>query len=134
NADFDAQGYYVALKEVADLRLPVVNMSFGFLTLDQTSDLLFQNCINSGVVLVAAAGPHANDRSPPVFPADHPAVISVGALTDRDQRSPESNVGGNLWISAPGQNIWTVFGPTQCRAQGGSSFSSAMVSAAVWLA
>jgi hypothetical protein len=132
--DFDAESFYSALKDVAARRLPVLNLSLGSRTSDATTDRAIRECIDQGVTVIAAMGDYAAEGSPPVYPAANADVIAVGGTDRADRRTRSSSVGSHVWISAPSDDIWTLHGNADFRRQSGTSFASAMVSAAAWLA
>ena len=67
----------------------------------------YQNAINNataaGVLVVAAAG--NNSGGPITYPAAYDNAVAVGALTSSDQLAYYSNVGPQMWVSAPGSGI-----------------------------
>ncbi len=84
----------------------VINMSFGGPTADTGLQTAVNNAWNAGVVLVAAAG---NDNGGPVlYPAAFPNVMAIASLSQAGTRSTFSNVGPQLALSAPGENIASV--------------------------
>ncbi|MHB8684514.1 MAG: S8 family peptidase, partial [Dehalococcoidia bacterium] len=81
----------------------VINMSFGGSIADPGMQTSVNNAWNAGVVLVAAAG---NDNGGPVlYPAAFPNVMAIASLTQAGARSSFSNIGPQLALSAPGENI-----------------------------
>jgi subtilisin/minor extracellular protease Epr len=131
---FDSKAFYAALDAVVRERPPVLNFSLGSCTSDAMTDCLIQRCVESGVVVVAAMGDYAPQGSPPLFPAAHCGVVAVGGTTRFDEKTNSSSTGCHIWISAPGEDILTVSGDDAVVEADGTSYSTAMVSAAVWLA
>jgi hypothetical protein len=130
---FSPLAYYRALEAVAEARLPVLNLSLGSREPDSAAADLLGRCRKADVVLVAAVGDFAREGSPPTYPSAHEDVIGVGATDRSDQPTETSCRGPHVWISAPGQDIFTLYG-SRFREERGTSYSAAMVSAAVWLA
>jgi serine protease len=101
----------------------VVNMSFGYRSVDQAPAILKPwiegLAAQRDVVLVAAAG---NDGSFADFPASHPSVIGVAGSTPGGFRWDEtancrqagqcaSNFGGNVQLAAPALNVLSAWYP-----------------------
>jgi hypothetical protein len=101
----------------------VVNMSFGFRSVDQAPAILKPwiegLAAQRDVVLVAAAG---NNGSFADFPASHPSVIGVAGSTPDGFRWDEtancrqldncaSNFGGNVQLAAPALNVLSAWYP-----------------------
>jgi subtilisin family serine protease len=131
---FDSLAFYRALRQAAADKLPVVNLSLGACTSDVTTDLLIRECIENDVVVVAAMGDLAMHGSPPMYPAANCNVIAVGATNQFDRRRDSSSTGCHIWISAPGEDILTLRAGNEVGKEDGTSYSTAIVSAAVWLA
>jgi subtilisin family serine protease len=69
-----------------------------------------QKAVDNNVVVVFAAGNDGrNTDITPQFPGVYPEVIAVAWLDQRDQKSPSSNFGTNVDVSAPGENIFSSF-------------------------
>jgi len=83
----------------------IINMSMGG---PGTCPRFYQKTINAavarGAVIVAAAGNEDQDASK-VAPASCENVVTVGASTNNGVRSPFSNYGASVDISAPGGNM-----------------------------
>lgn len=131
---FDCESFYRALKQVADDCLPVVNLSVGSETEDPLTELLVRHCICQGVVIVAAMGDLFEKGNPPVYPAAIDGVIAVGGTNSQDERSKTSGTGRHICISAPSERILTLDGFDDYDCPSGTSYATAIVSAAVWLA
>lgn len=130
---FDPQAFHEALREARRDRLPILNMSFSSPELDPAATDEIRQCVESGVVLVAAMGDFG-PRGPKRYPAACPGVIAVGATDRTGKRWRTSSTGSHIWISAPGESIRTVSGDESYARMSGTSFATAMVTAAVWLA
>lgn len=105
-----AEAILYAVEHGAD----VVNLSLGT-TAD--SDLLaemVEDAVANGVVLVAAAGNW--NSSSEQYPAAEEEVIAVASIGPDGTKSPFSNYGSWVDISAPGESIYSTF-PTDGYAQ-----------------
>lgn len=95
-------GIRYALRNGAD----VISMSFGSEGSSLTEQVLINQCVAQGIVMVAAAG---NDNvSTPFFPASYDGVISVGATDQADVKAGFSNFGSNVDVMAPGVGIFST--------------------------
>ena len=67
------------------------------------------------------------------YPASNPNTISVGATDQDDKRASFSNYGSDLFISAPGEDIYSTSKGSNYGNKDGTSFSSPQVSAVIAL-
>jgi hypothetical protein len=133
--DFDSVACCEALRDVVRSGVRVVNFSIGTLVDDPMLRRQIQECVQSGVIVVAAMGNlYEKLGNPPIYPAAYDGVIAVGATTPDDVRAAWSGTGSHIDISAPGENIETTLGDSRRHLWSGTSFAAPMVSAAVWLA
>ena len=136
DAEFDAVAFYDALADVVKTKPAVLNLSMGGPDGGRDDDLsikhLLKDCHDAGVVVVAAIGDSASETA--LFPASDDNVIAVGSTDFQDRRVSASNFGPRLAICAPGVDIYAPLGDDEFYSQEGTSFSCAMVSAAIWLA
>lgn len=134
--DFDVKAFYAALDDVIESDTRVVNMSLTTRVADdETLKGRIRKCAERGKVVVAAMGDFEPQGSPTMYPAGFKDdVIAVGGTDRQDRRFPLSSRGDHIWISAPGEDIWTIYDRRRYQVQTGTSFATAMVSAAVWLA
>ena len=116
----------------------VINLSLGSSDNDPLVAEQVQYALDSGVVVVAAAGNDGGGQL--AYPANYPGVIAVGASDSVDNRASFSNYGSNLALVAPGTSSicstgWTVARPSDYYACGysGTSFSSPIVAGAAAL-
>lgn len=120
-----------AIYYATDHNARVINMSFS--TSTNSPDLLqaITYANSHGVVLIAAVG---NDgRETMVYPAGLHGVFGVGSTDKSDLRSPFSNWGDMLRLSAPGEALVTTYPGNNYAAVWGTSFSAALVSGAAAL-
>lgn len=130
---FESGAFYEALHAVAHSGASVLNLSMGSTLNDPVVKERIAECIANKVIVVAAMGNDGADGSPSMYPAAFDDVIAVGATNEGDARATWSSEGPHIFISAPGNNILTLFGPNRLRDRAGTSFAAPMVSAAVWL-
>ena len=115
--------WVVAAKEQNDANIGVINMSLGGSGTYETMDTAIANAAAAGIVTVVAAG-NADADAAGYTPANSPAAITVGALSDLDgqpggdapyegpcwtagcpeddARAPFSNYGDTVDLAAPG--------------------------------
>lgn len=128
---FSFDNYYRALTLVAITPLiRVVNLSLGESTESVREKELIERCIAQGKTVVAPIGNSPQD-SGPIYPALYPGVIAVGATDRADKRATFSINADRVDIAAPGvQLITTSQGPTGYASVDGTSFATALVTAA----
>lgn len=96
--------------EYAILRkVDVINLSIGWPASVDTAALrdAIQKAQTQGIVFVAAAGNDHHDT--PIFPCSHIGVICVGSHSIDGTSNLASNEGSQVDISAPGQNILSLY-------------------------
>lgn len=108
-SEYLAEGIIWAVDHGAD----IVNLSIGIsggCTTDWPTcgDAVVDDAIDradtAGVIIVAAAGNDSRDLVS--YPANHPAVLAVGATTETRDRAAYSDYGSALSIMAPGDLIY----------------------------
>ena len=82
----------------------VVSLSLGSDTPNDTEREAFRRAVDSGMLLIAAAGNAGNDQ-PLIFPAAYPGVLSVGAVDSSHALAAFSNTGDAQGLVAPGVGI-----------------------------
>ncbi|MBV8691718.1 MAG: S8 family serine peptidase, partial [Actinobacteria bacterium] len=125
-------GSWVArgLYDATDRGVKVINLSLGSPDQSQTVQDAVNYALGHGVVVVAAAG---NDgSSTPIFPADYPGVLSVGANDTSDNLTNFTNR-AHLDLSAPGVNLPVTAPNNSYKLLSGTSFSAPMASGAAAL-
>lgn len=116
-----------AIDYAIEKRVDVINLSMGSSEYSDIENEEIQKAINSGVVVVAAAGNDGNSTYE--YPASYDNVISVGATDKNNEKTIFSNYNNKISLCAPGENILTTNiqgGYSYCR---GTSFSAPIVSA-----
>jgi len=78
----------------------IINMSLGSEHMDQVLQGAITRAQQAGILLIAAAG--NENTNVPKYPASLPEVLSVGALSNSDQRASYSNYGLHVDVTAPG--------------------------------
>ena len=116
-----------AIYYAVDQGVTVINMSF---SLEEFSPELMRAvnyAVSRGVACVASAG---NDgRETLVFPASLGGTIGVAATAADDRLSPFSNYGSDVvTISAPGEDILTVYPGGRWALASGTSFAAPWIS------
>jgi serine protease len=108
--DDDGMGYEsdirYAVEQCVEAGAKIVNLSIGGPFMSQRSQRYYTEIVEKhGIMLIAAAG---NDGTTPgvhVYPASHPSVIAVGAVTEGGTRWAHSNRNNQIEFAAPGHNI-----------------------------
>ena len=131
--DPESGAYSDALAAVSRSNARVVNISLGSAMRDPDIAQQIANCIAKEIVVVAAMGNQGNNGSPVLFPTAEPGVIAVGATDPNGLRPAWASSGAQMLIAAPGELILAASGKSDLCTPSGTSYSAAMVSAAVWL-
>ncbi|OES45055.1 S8 family peptidase [Domibacillus iocasae] len=126
-----AEGITYSVDQGAD----VINLSLGGFMPAAVVEEAIQYAIDSGVVVVAAAGNESTDQYS--YPAAYPGVISVGNVGGSKTLSDSSNYGTSVDVVAPGENIYsTAYGAesgSKFERLTGTSMASPVVAAAAGL-
>ena len=121
----------LAINHAVAMGANILSNSWGsFFNSSLVADVI-ADAINSGVIVVAAAGNSNTDL--PVFPADLPGVIGVAATDAMDQKASFSNYGEYIDISAPGVNILSDYLGNSYTYMSGTSMATPHVSGLVAL-
>ncbi len=106
----------------------VINLSFGDVRQSSPMKQILLVANQQGIVCIAAAGNGGTDV--PIYPANYPYVISVGATDSMDIKSIWSNFGGLTDVMAPGEVIWSAIATSNSAYayMSGTSASSSLVS------
>ncbi|MGB9772942.1 MAG: S8 family serine peptidase [Bacteroidota bacterium] len=117
---------YEGIKYAVDNGASIINCSWGGGTLSQFEAEVLRYAEARGSLIVAAAG---NDSSSSLgYPASYPGVLSVASVDANDKKSPFSNYGYNVGISAPGESIFSTYPANQYRSMWGTSMATPVVS------
>ncbi len=129
-----------ALRYAIEKRVDVINISMGWPAATDSVELrqTFAQAQQAGIVIVAAAGNNNNNSFN--FPCSYPGVLCVAATGIDNTLTGFSNYGGQVDISAPGEEILSTYpnakSPVNFSVKGyellnGTSQAAPFVSAAV---
>jgi thermitase len=113
----------------ADNGAGVVNISYDIGSADAAMNDAAQYLRSKGGLLVMSAGNSNTDNGT----SENPYIINVAATTRNDARASFSNYGNYIDVSAPGEDILTVWENGQYGWAGGTSFSSPIAAGVVAL-
>lgn len=113
---------YEAILYAAGVGADIINCSWGSGSKGQAEAEIIKTVVNSGVVIVAAAG--NNGSNAPFFPASYDGVMSVAAVDRRDKKAYFSNYDKSVDISAPGVAILSSVPKNDYNYLDGTSFAS----------
>jgi subtilisin family serine protease len=103
----------------------VINMSFGTLQNSQAIKSSISFAQSKNVILVASAG--NNNTSSPQYPAAYSGVITAAATDIYDKKASFSNYGSNVFIDAPGVNIFSSYPGGYYSMVSGTSYSAPII-------
>lgn len=132
---FDEQGYTSNMDLMRGFRHAleeggqVVNMSWGTDESSTFMELAVGRALQSGLILVAAAGNEPHGR--PLYPAAYNGVISVAAAMENGTPWDQSNYGTHVTMLVPGQAEFPIGHNGPAGSYMGTSISSAYVSHAL---
>ncbi len=105
----------------------VINMSIGQKSESETMEVAVKYAAEHNVIMVAAAGNSGNDTL--MYPAAYDEVIGVGALDQDNQVRDNSQRNNSVFVTAPGENIYTTDVNDKYTYKSGTSYSAPFVSA-----
>ncbi len=129
NVDTTAEWIVSGIDWLLSQNVQVINMSVGG-PRNLLVDVAIQRTIQSGVVVVAAAG-NGGATAVAVYPAAQPGVIAVTAVDNDLELYSEANEGKYIDFSAPGVDIWTGNDKGAGKFVSGTSFAVPFVTAAM---
>jgi thermitase len=114
-----------AVRYAVDHGAQVINMSFGTLDNSQALKSSVNFALSRDVVLVASAG---NNNTPaPQYPAAWTGVVTAASTDLWDQKASFSNYGSDVYVDAPGVNIFSTYPGGSYAIVSGTSFSAPMI-------
>src|SRR5690606_23589758 len=120
-----------AILYAAQNGVKIIQLSLGVPQSSAIENALEMAYNDYGVTIVSCSG---NDNSTSVwYPASSEFVISVGASNETNHKASFSNYGQDLFISAPGTNIYSTKLNNIYGSSNGTSFSAPIVSGIVAL-
>lgn len=100
-----------ALNNAVSDGVKIINMSFGFSSINIFTSGVISNLALKGIILIGSAGNEGKDNTKEkIFPANYNAVISVASINPDGSISDFSNYGSNVDIAAPGSQIISSMG------------------------
>ena len=129
--DVDSSILDDAILYAAQMGAKIIQLSLDITQSSAIDDAIEMAYNNYDVTIICSSG---NSSRPTVsYPSSHQNVISVGATTESDSKASFSNQGSNLFISAPGTNIYSLRNGNQYGSDSGTSYASPIVSGIVAL-
>lgn len=120
-------GFLRALDWMAKQNVAVLNMSLETVQNRHMAKGL-DRARRHGLVMAAAAG-NGGSRAAPAYPAAHPEVLAVTAVSTQLRAFRQANRGAYIDFSAPGVHIWTAAPGGGGRYQSGTSLAVPFVTA-----
>lgn len=114
-------------------QMQVINMSLGS---SSGSTLLSEAVVrvyNAGIIMVAAAGNSGPSNNTVNYPAKYPQVIAVAGLDKNDSVPSWSSRGAEVFIAAPGKDIYSTYYMDTYKTLSGTSMATPHVVGAVAL-
>lgn len=90
-----------------DHDINVINMSFGTKYYSAALEKAINDAVETGIILVAAAGNCGADAGTIDYPAAFEHVIAVGASDGDNKITGFTSKGEELDILAPGEKVWS---------------------------
>jgi len=109
----------------------VINMSFGTLHNSRALRSAVDFALRNNVVVIASAG--NNNTSAAQYPAAYDGVITTASTDLLDKKAPFSNYGSDVYVDAPGVNVFSAYPGGYYSIVSGTSFSAPTVAGAAAL-
>jgi thermitase len=128
-----------AIGRAVNYNANIINLSLGTDGYDQSLMNICAWANSKGVRIVAAAGNNGqlnNMDSPARFGWEtgiESWTVGVGSVNTNDQRSSFSSYGDDLWVYAPGENIWSAYPGNRSGNFTGTSFAAPIYAGALAL-
>lgn len=120
-----------AIEWAIDNNIDVINMSVGGNVDSIALHEAVQNAVNSGIIIVAAAGNKGAGNDTMLYPAKYPEVVSVGALDENNQVAYYSSRGPELKVVAPGTSVLSTINDGTYATMSGTSMAAPHVTGAI---
>ncbi|WP_371799573.1 type VII secretion-associated serine protease mycosin [Streptomyces sp. NBC_01707] len=123
-----------AIRYAVDHGVKIVNISLGHATGSQQLTAAVKYALDKGSLIFAAVGNSGDKANMVEYPAGTPGVVGVGAIGEDLRKTDESQYGGQVDLSAPGEDVvYACAGETGvCRGHG-TSDATAIASASAAL-
>jgi thermitase len=128
-----------AIARAVNANANIINLSLGTVGYDQSLMDICNWANSRGVRIVAAAGNNGqfnNIDSPALFGWEtgyEGWTVGVGSVNANDQRSSFSSYGDDLYVYAPGENIWSAYPGNKSANFTGTSFAAPIYAGALAL-
>lgn len=109
-------------------RVDVINISLGGRGYSEAERIAIQDAVRAGIVVVAASGNGGAEDNEPQYPGAYPHVVAVAALTRHGTPLPQSTLGPQVALGAPGWRVLSTAPGGRYRERSGTSMSAAIVS------
>ena len=130
HTDTTAEWLISAIDWLLAQKVHTINMSLGG-PRNLLLDVAIQRTIQSGVIVVAAAG-NGGANAPAVYPAAQPGVIAVTAIDSKLKPYRDASPGDYISFAAPGVDVWAADAQnSKGKYFSGTSFATPYVSAAM---
>lgn len=124
---------FLGLEKAIETDCDIINMSFGGAITDQDALSVLKGYIDEaeekGIIVVAAVGNSGHTDNYMNYPAGFDNVIGVGSVNEDLTVSYFSQKNDSVFISAPGNNIVSLFNANSVKTDSGTSFSTPIVTA-----
>jgi subtilisin family serine protease len=104
---YSARNYYRALR-AACTRARIVNLSLGGAYHDPGEQVIIDQALRRGTLVIAAMGNEFDVGNATNYPAALAGVLAVGAVDSKFAHASFSNTGTHIALVAPGVDIWST--------------------------
>ncbi|MEJ6982143.1 S8 family peptidase [Pedobacter sp. P351] len=122
---------YEGVKYAADKGARIINCSWGSKSASSFGRDVVDYALNKGCLIVAAAGNTGANQ--PEYPAAYQGVFAVANTDNTDRKSPSSNYGDYVTLSAPGSSLLSTTFNNGYGVSTGTSMSAPVVASAAAL-